>query len=110
MFVILNATTSMCEQIPAELTHITSSVVTLIQIAIPIMLIIWGMLDFGKAVSAGDDKKIKEAQGLFTKRLIAAIVVFLMVVIVRTVLGIFVTGDEGTANSAIDCAVKLIGG
>ena len=107
---ILDTTAVLCDQIPPEISHITRTVVTIIQIAVPVMLIIWGMLDFGKAVVAGDEKKVKEAQGLFIKRAVSAIAVFLMIAIVRGVLGIFVSGEEaGATNAALECAFTLIG-
>ena len=95
------------DNIPVQIPNITSTVVTIIQIAVPIMLIIWGMLDFGKAVAAGKDDEIKNAQGLFIKRLIAAIVVFLVVVIVRFVLALF---SDAEAEGALDCVRYFISG
>lgn len=69
----------------AKLIHI---IIQLIQIAIPIMLIIWGMLDLGKAVIASKEDEIKAAQKLLVKRVIAAVLVFLVVTIVTIVLSI----------------------
>ncbi len=67
------------EQCPTELQGIFSFVnnlITLIKIAVPILLIVLGSLDLGKAVAAGDDKEIKAAQGMLIKRAVAAIMVF----------------------------------
>ena len=50
--------------------------VTAIKIAIPIILIIWGMLDMGKAVTSGKDDEIKKQLVTFLRRAIAAILVF----------------------------------
>lgn len=94
------------QPVPVQLTNITSTIVTAIQIAVPIMLIIWGMLDFGKAVAAGKDDEIKKAQGLFTKRLVAAIIVFLVVVIVRFVLGVFVDAESAPALACVDTFIR----
>lgn len=48
-----------------------------IKIGVPILLIILGSLDFGKAVLADDDKALSKASSAFIKRAIAAIAVFL---------------------------------
>ena len=54
----------------------------ILQIGIPIILIVLGTLDLGKAVISSDDKAVKEAQGKLIKRCIYAILVFFIVTIV----------------------------
>ena len=53
-----------------------------IQIVVPIILIIVGMLDFAKAVTEKNEDKIKEAQKKLIQKAIAAVAVFLVTVIV----------------------------
>lgn len=75
---------------PAELGTLVSvlkSVLVIIQIAIPIGLIIFGTIDLGKAVIASDEKKIAENQKVLLKRVIAAILVFLVATIVSFAMG-----------------------
>lgn len=48
-----------------------------LKIAVPILLILLGSLDFGKAVLADDDKALSKATSTFIKRCIAAVAVFL---------------------------------
>ena len=111
---VLEATnvSSACGQIPAGVFNIVSLIIMLVQIVVPILLIIWGMLDFGKAVVGGDEEKIKAAQKIFLKRLIAAILVFLIVTIVKMIVD--VVGDigaEGTnANGVWTCVKDFING
>lgn len=68
-------------------------IVRVLQVAVPIGLIIWGTLDIGKAVIAGDEKKIKEAQKPFVKRVIAAVIVFLIPWLVNLILGLVSNGQ-----------------
>jgi large-conductance mechanosensitive channel len=63
------------------------------QIVIPILLIIWGTIDLGKAVVASKEEDIKKAQGTLIKRIITAILVFLLSTIVSFALGL-VGGTE----------------
>ena len=72
---------------------IARMVVQALQIVVPIALIIWGTIDIGKAVIAGDEKKIKEAQKPFVKRVIAAVVVFLIPFLVSVILGYVSNGE-----------------
>lgn len=85
--------------IPGQIAHIIALAVTLIQIFVPILLIIWGMLDLGKAVMAQKDDEIKKGQQTFVKRIVAAAVVFFVVVIVRLVVSL-VAGGNGTGITA----------
>ena len=74
-------------------------VLRILQIAVPIGLILFGTIDMAKAVIAGDEKKMKEAQKPFIKRIIAAVIVFLIPIIVNMVLSFVTTGN----SDWIDC-------
>ena len=53
------------------------NIFNLIKIGVPILIIILGSLDFGKAVIADDQNALSKATSTFVKRLIAAIALFL---------------------------------
>ena len=55
----------------------------ILQIGIPIILIVLGTLDLGKAVISSDDKAVKEAQSKLIKRCIYAILVFFIVTLIN---------------------------
>lgn len=55
----------------------------------PVLVIILGILDFVKALAAQDDDAMKKAQGKFVKRLIAAVLLFLLPLIIDYVLSVF---------------------
>ena len=73
------------------------NIIRVLQIAIPIIIILLGSIDLGKAVMAGDDKVIKESQKMFLKRLMYGVVVFFVVFIVRAVFSII--GDNNATTS-----------
>lgn len=83
---------------------ISSTIVLIIQIGIPVLLIIFGMFDLGKAVIAQKEDEIKKGQSLFFKRLIAAILVFFVATIVKLVVGF--AADRSDAVECIDCFIK----
>ena len=85
--------------------NVVSSLVTIIQIVIPIFLIVFGMLDMGKAVMTNDEKVMKEAQGKLIKRVIYAIIVFFVVAIVQFVVGVLNT-NETNITDCIDCFIN----
>lgn len=55
-----------------------------VKIVVPILLILFGIVDFSKAIFAGDQEKMATAQKTFIKRLVIAILVF----VVPTLLGV----------------------
>lgn len=57
-------------------------VVLVIKIAVPIILIVIGMIDMTKAVMSKKEDDIKNAQGALVKKAIAAVIVFLIIQIV----------------------------
>ncbi len=96
--------------IPDKLAFVVALAIRIIQIVVPILLILWGMLDLGKAVMAQKEEEIKKGQNTFIKRLIAAIIVFFVITIVKLVVGLFTNGDDkvnGTGN-LWDCIDAVI--
>ena len=53
-------------------------VIRIIQIAVPFALVIWGSLDWFKALIAGDEKEMKAKRKPFISRLVAAIVILVL--------------------------------
>ena len=98
--------------IPSGIGNVVHLIVVAIQVVVPILLIIWGMIDFAKAIVGQDEEKIKAGQKTFIKRLIAAVVVFLIVTIVQLAINLAASiGGEGNdAGSAWKCAKCLING
>ncbi len=76
------------------------NIVLILQIAIPVIIILLGTLDLGKAVMAGDDKKIKEAQKMLLMRIIYGVAIFFVVVIIKFV---FQLVGAGTDNVCFTC-------
>ena len=102
----------MTDGIPAGIGNVVHLIVVAIQIVVPILLIIWGMIDFAKAIIGQDEDKIKAGQKTFIKRLIAAVVVFLIVTIVQLAINLAASiGGEGNdSGTAWSCAKELING
>ena len=81
---------------------IRQGVFSIIQIGIPIILIVMGSIDLGKAVLSSDDKKIKEAQGMLIKRCISAVLVFFVVTIVTLVMNLIATTEDDDVTGGAD--------
>ena len=86
--------------IAAKIPELTSFAMTMIQIAVPIILVIVGSLDFFKAITAQKEEEMKKGQQIFVKRLIIAGIIFFTIVIAKVVIS--VVADSSSAN-IIDC-------
>lgn len=61
-------------------------IIRVIQVAVPFVLIIFGSLDFFKAVVAGDEKEMKQKRKPFVQRVIAAVIILLLPSLVNLIM------------------------
>ena len=94
--------------IDEKIPNIVSTIVTVIKIAVPVLLVIFGMLDLVKGVTAGKEDEMKKGQQLFVKRLISGALVFLVFTIVQFLISFF--ADSNDKNNIMDCARCFING
>lgn len=76
------------------------------KIVIPILLIIFGMVDLGKAVIASDDKAVSKAAKSLLNRVIAAVCIFFVPYIVSAVFKM--VGDFTEVKGQYDVCAKCI--
>ena len=78
-----------CEGLLGEdLINKINSYLNIIKIAIPIILIVLGIIDFTKAVFASDAELMNKAKTDFAKRIAIAILIFLVPTILNLILGL----------------------
>ena len=87
----------------ASTVHI---IILFLQIAIPVLLVIFGSIDFLKAVTSSKEDEIKKAQMTFVKRLIAAVIVFFVVSLVQIVVRFVSGNDENSIMGCFNCFVN----
>jgi len=85
--------------------YIVSTIITIIKIAVPVLLIIFGMLDLGKAVIAAKEDEIKKGQQTFIKRAVAAVIVFFVIQIVQLLVG-FISNGDTNVTQCFNCFVN----
>ncbi len=82
---------------------VKKAILPMFYIIVPIALILFGVIDLGKAVIASDEKEIKEAQGKLIKRFIYAAMVFLIVFLVTLMMNIVASSKAGDSNIWLRC-------
>ena len=87
--------------IPKEIPFFTNLIMNLIKIATPIILVIKGSIDLIKAMTGGNEQEISKSRSKFYKRLIPAVLVFLIILVVQFIFGLFATDSEN--NTFLGC-------
>jgi len=97
--------------LPDYLGYWISVVYLAIRVGIPILLIIFGMVDMGKAIVAKKEEDVKKAQSLMVKKLLIGVLVFLLPYLVEFIVKV-ATRDEGIVNcikALIDYRTNIFG-
>lgn len=102
---ILKNVTCAGHQIDDALPTAVSTVIGLLKVFIPILVVLFGLIDLGKAVTQQKEDDIKKSQGLLIKRVILAAIVFFVVSLVQFVVGV-VGGVDENYWGCFDCFVN----
>ena len=90
-----------------KIPELTSWVISIAQILVPVILVIMGSIDLVKAISSQKDDEIKKGQKIFVKRLITAILIFFIVSLVKMLVSVIGTSaDKDSVSSCIDCFIS----
>lgn len=92
-------------QFNKKLPEITSWIVTVAEILVPVLLVIFGSIDFVKGIISQKEDEIKKGQQVFIKRLITAIIVFFIVAFTKLIVSA-VSGDGEGFIDCIDCFIS----
>lgn len=63
-------------------------IITVIQWAIPVALILWGSIDLFKAIISSKDDEIKKKQSLLFKKVLAAVIVLILPWLIFWIMGL----------------------
>ena len=94
--------------IPEKLPNTVHMVVVALQIAVPVLLVIFGMIDLIKAIVAGKEDEIKKAQGVFVRRLITGALVFFVFAITKFLVYFAADNEQQSTNivKCVDCFIN----
>lgn len=69
--------------IPEQLPMFSRNLLKNLQLLVPILLILFGMFDFLKATMSNDEKLAKESKSKFIRRIVAGILIYIVIAIVK---------------------------
>ena len=92
----------------APVWQLVGRILMVFKIAIPILLIVFGMIDLGKAVIASKDDAVEKATQTLIKRLIAGVVIFFIPFLVGAIFSLIdsfkdLNSDEYNYNVCQKC-------
>ena len=82
-------------------------VITAFKIVIPLLLIVFGMMDVGRAVVGSKDDEIKKSLKSFAMRAIAAVVIFFILSIVGLIMSAVANSGGKDAEGWTACKTYL---
>lgn len=71
----------------ADFMQVFKLIITVVQWAVPVALILWGSIDLFKAITSSKDDEIKKKQTLLFKKVLAAVIVFILPWLIFTIMG-----------------------
>ena len=82
----INATTTKVscgniKGVPIKILELSNLAINILEVTVPVLIIIFGIVDFVKAISSQKEDEMKKAQSTFIKRLIYGALVFFVFVI-----------------------------
>ena len=94
---------SACGGLDPLVSLVKNGLFPIVYIVIPIALLVYAVIDFGKAVIASDEKEVKAAQGRLIKRCIYAALIFFVVYLVQAIMDIVSKGGTGNTDGWKAC-------
>ncbi len=91
----------------AGLLQFVGYIITIVKIAIPILIIAFGLLDFGKAVVGSKDELIKKSAISLLRRVAAGIVIFFLPTLILTIFAA-ISDYKSNAKNFSNCKTCLL--
>ena len=84
-----------------DFTDLINTIFTIFYIVGPILLIVFGSLDYAKATVSGDEKSLKKAHKTFFKRMLATVLLFISPIIVNFIINLSGSGYMLSGNAYV---------
>ena len=94
------------DKIPATLPKVTKTIVNIVQVAVPILLVVFGMIDLIKSIVAQKEDEIKKGKQILIKRLITAVLIFFVFVLVKFFVSVLADGNTADIIECAECFIE----
>lgn len=96
------------KRVPKIIPSISTSIYNFVLVAVPVILVIFGVIDLLKGIMSQKEDEIKKGRDSLIKRIIMGMVIFLIVMLVKLFINVIGTGDDrNKIISCIDCFIDV---
>ena len=88
--------------------RIIGIIIAIIKVVIPLLIIIFGMIDFGKAVISSDEKEINKSTTRLIKRIIVGISIYFIPTIILTLFDVLEISEIHNSDNFYKCTTCLL--
>lgn len=92
--------------IPAKIPDVISSLIKVVQVVVPVLLVIFGIIDLIKGIMAQKEDEVKKGQQTLIKRIIAGACVFFIIMLVKFFVNVVADNNSGNIISCINCFIS----
>lgn len=106
VFAVEKVTCGGIDKIPRKIPELSTLIVRIVQVLVPIILVVSGSIDLAKSVASGKEDDMKKYRGIFIKKLILSVIVFFVIAIAKLLVSLVADATSGENNElqgAIDC-------
>lgn len=101
---VFAAPVNFCNKETVKAFIFLGNIILIAKILIPLIIIIIGMIDFGRAVFSDDERAISKCVVSLLKRIIAGVVIFFIPTIVYAIIGILEPAEMNNYTTKFTCA------
>lgn len=88
----------------SNIMQIIGYIIFVVKILVPLIIIVLGMVDFGKAVISSDEKNINKAASSLIRRILAGLAIFFIPTIIFAILNLTeVSNENNKQGSFVEC-------
>ena len=92
--------------IDVKIANTVHKIIVAIKIAVPVLLVIFGMIDLFKGIMAQKEDEIKKGQQTFIKRIIAAAIIFFIIQVVQFLISFVTDNSESDIWKCASCFIN----
>jgi len=92
--------------IDVKIPNTVHKIIVAIKIAVPVLLVIFGMIDLFKGIMAQKEDEIKKGQQIFIKRIIAAVIIFFIIQVVQFLISFVTDNSESDIWKCANCFIN----
>lgn len=88
--------------------RIAGVIISIIKIFIPLLIIIFGMIDFSKVITSSDEKEINKSTSRLIKRIVAGVLIYFIPTIVLSIFDFLELSDIHNTKNFYKCTSCLL--